>query len=113
MTSGNSMKLLPLILLCAASGCVHQEPLSGNRSEALSQVRRWVPVGTPVEEACRIMRRHGFSVASNGLSRLDFEYRSSGSFWSEGMVQTCGHASAEIADGKVISVDVGTYLKGP
>ena len=113
MTIGDSMKILPLILLWAASGCAHHEPLSGNRSEALSQVRGWVPVGTPVEEACRIMRRHGFSVASNGLSRLDFAYRSSGSFWSEGMVQTCGHASAEIADGKVISVDVGTYLKGP
>lgn len=110
-----AVKVLALILLCMVSGCANHERLSVRQSDATTQVRRWVPKGTPLADARRIMEHHGFScsVVTNGPSRLDCYYRSSGSFWSEGMVQVCGHASFPVVDGRVSAADVTTYLKGP
>jgi hypothetical protein len=107
------MKAFAIFLLLAASGCAHRELLSGNQTEAISQVQRWVPVGTPVADARRIMERHGFvcMVDDHGATYLDCEYRSKGSIWNPVLV--CGHASFPVMDGNVSHVHVSTYLKGP
>jgi hypothetical protein len=107
------MKVLVIILLFVVCGCAHQEPLSGEQAKATSQVQRWVPVGTPVADAMRIMERHGFTcmVVDHGATYLDCDYRSSGSMSNPVLV--CGHASFPVTDGKVSAVQVSTYLKGP
>jgi hypothetical protein len=107
------MKVFVLILLFAVGGCAHRELLSENEVKATSQVQRWVPVGTSVADAQRIMEQHGFSClpVTNGVSSLNCDYRSSGSIWNPVLV--CGQASFPVRDGKVSAVRVKTYLKGP
>jgi hypothetical protein len=107
------MKMLALVLLFAACGCAHRELLSENQVKAISQVQRWVPAGTPVADAQRIMEQHGFSClpVTNRESSLDCDYRSTRSLWNPVLV--CGHASFRLTDGKVSAVQVNTYLMGP
>jgi hypothetical protein len=107
------MRVFVIILLFAVIGCAHRELLSDKQVEATSQVQRWVPVGTPVVDAQRIMEQHGFSCApfTNGASSLDCSYRSSGSIWNPVLV--CGQATFPVTDGKVSAAQVRTYLKGP
>lgn len=106
-------RVFVIILLFAVSGCAHRELLSGEQAEATSQVQRWVPVGTPVADAIRIMERHGFTcmVVDHGTTYLECDYRSSGSISNPVLV--CGHASFPVTDGKVLAAQVRTYLKGP
>jgi hypothetical protein len=108
------MRAFAIILLLAVSGCAaHRELLSGDQAEATSQVQRWVPVGTPVADAMRIMEQHGFTcmVDDHGATYLDCDYRSKGTIWNPVLV--CGHASFPVTDAKVSGVQVSTYLKGP
>jgi len=107
------MKAFALILLLAASSCAHKELLSANQAEATSQVQRWVPIGTPVADAIRIMEQHEFTtmVVDHGGTYLDCEYRSKGSVLNP--VLACGHASFPVTDGKISGMQLRTYLKGP
>jgi hypothetical protein len=107
------MKGFALILLLIVSGCAHRELLSGNHAEAIYQVQSWVPVGTSVADAIRLMERHGFTcmVVEHGGTYLDCDYRSKGSIWNPVLV--CGHASFSVTDGKVSEMQMSTYLKGP
>jgi hypothetical protein len=107
------MKSFAIILLLAAGGCAHEELPSGNQTEAFSQVQRWVPVGTPVADAMRIMERHGFVcvVDDHGATYLDCEYRSKGSIRNPVLV--CAHASFAVTNGSVSAAEVTTFLKGP
>ena len=84
------MKAFALILLLAASSCAHKELLSANQAEATSQVQRWVPIGTPVADAIRIMEQHEFTtmVVDHGGTYPDCEYRSKGSMLNPVLV--CG-----------------------
>ena len=107
------MRVIALIFISIASGCAHREQLSGVQAEAISQVQRWVPIGTPVGEAIRIMERHGFAcmLTDHGATYLDCDYQSSGSISKSVLV--CGRASFSVMDGKVSAVQMKTYLKGP
>jgi hypothetical protein len=107
------MRVFAIILLFVITGCTHRELLSGEQAEATSQVQQWVPVGTPVADAIRIMEQHRFTcmVVNHGATYLDCDYRSSGSISNPVLV--CGYASFPVMDGKVSAVQVRTYLKGP
>lgn len=107
------MRAFAIILLLAASSCAHQELLSGNQTEATSQIQRWAPAGTEVADAMRIMEQHGFVclVDNHGDTYLDCEYRSKGTIFNPVLV--CGHVSFTVTDGKVSAAQVTTYLKGP
>jgi hypothetical protein len=52
------MKILPLVLLVALTGCDHPESRAQKMGEQISQ---WVPVGTPLAAAQRIMEEHQFT----------------------------------------------------
>ena len=106
------MRVFVIILLFVVSGCAHRELLSGEQPEVPSLVQRWVPVGTPVADAIRIMEQHGFTcmVVDHGATYLDCDYRSKGAISNPVLV--CVHASFPVADGKVSAVQVRTYLKG-
>jgi hypothetical protein len=109
----SAMKAFALIFLFAVCGCAHRELLSGDQREAISQVQRWVPVGTEVADAIRSMEQHEFTcmVVDHGGTYLDCDYRSKGTLADPVLV--IGHASLTVTDGKISEVQVRTYLKGP
>ena len=75
-----AMKILALAIILAASGCARGDKLSHQPAQAAAQIQIWVPVGTSVADAQRIMEQHQFkcSVMTNasfgdlGLTNADF-----------------------------------------
>ena len=110
------MRYLLLILLAALPSCSRAERLSAEPDEATAQVKRWIPVGTSVAHARRIMEQHGFacSLVTNSafadLRETDYVYcdRREGS-----MTQRRWQAALVLVDGKVSGVRVTTGLVGP
>ena len=72
-------------------------------------MRRWVPVGTPVADAQRIMEKHGFTVYTNDVNFFRCSYEGPASNW----VETTGLASFAFKDGNVSTQQVSIYFKGP
>ena len=107
------MRVFAIILLFVVSGCAHRELLSGEQAVAASQVQKWVPLGTPVADAIRIMEQHGFTcvVVDHGATSFDCDYRRSDGFWS--MTAVCAKASFQVTDAKVAAVLVNTHLESP
>ena len=56
-------KTLLLLSVIALSGC-----LSTNPDKAQRAISRWIPPGTPQEDAIRIMQKHGFKCAPETLN---------------------------------------------
>jgi len=54
------MKCRSFILLLAFAGCLLTGCTSFDSDKFSQQVQKWVPPGTPVKEAQRIMEKHGF-----------------------------------------------------
>lgn len=71
-----------LFLIVALVGCLCAGCVSANPQKFSRQVQKWVPLGTPMAEAGRVMKHHGFDctlVTKNhpfnpyGLDYLDCE----------------------------------------
>jgi len=114
------MKIIPLLTLLAFCGCAHTEKLSDQPAQAASQIERWVPIGTPLTQAQRVMEQHHFtcSVMTNStfgdLKGIDFlycDYREANSQLVP-VVYQVWQVALVLADGKISSVRVSTGLKG-
>jgi hypothetical protein len=54
------MRIILILAALFICGCTHSPPLSYDEKEAEAQVEKWVPVGTPLVDAQRIMELHRF-----------------------------------------------------
>ena len=54
------MKCRNLVLLVAFAGCLLAGCTSFDQDNFDAQVRKWVPIGTPLKEARHTMEHHGF-----------------------------------------------------
>ena len=104
------------ILLVAVVGCSQGERLSAQPAEATAEVQRWVPIGTQVSQARRIMQQHGFScsLVTNGafadLRGVDYLYCDRR---ESGITQHRWQAALVLVRGKVSAVHVTTGVVGP
>ena len=116
------MKILALAILFTAASCAHRPaPLSDKPAQAESQIQSWVPVGTPLADAQRIMQQHNFtcSVSTNSsfgdLHGADFLYCDC-HFADSGftpIVYRVWKVALVLGDGKITGVRVSTGLVGP
>lgn len=116
------MRTITLIMLLALTGCSHSSPpLSGEPAQAASQIQSWVPVGTPLADARRIMEQHQFtcSVTTNGSfgdsKAADLLYcdRSVADSQVTPIVSRRWQVALVLSDGKISAVRVSTGLIGP
>jgi hypothetical protein len=107
------VKVLALLFLITACGCAHQQQLSGRQPQATAQIQTWIPIGTPVSDARRILEMHGFRFvsAADGTKPLEFSYMSPESIWDPIVVE--GHAYLSVNDGKIAAVQILVSLTGP
>src|SRR6266567_614408 len=74
------MKTLALALVLVVTGCARNERLQEQPAAATSQIRGWIPGGTSLPDARRIMEQHHFtcSMMTNSsfgdLKAADFLY---------------------------------------
>src|SRR4051812_8864835 len=75
-----AMKILALAFVLAVAGCTHDERLPEQPAAATAQIRSWIPVGTSLPDARRILEQHHFncSIKTNrsfgDLKGIDFIY---------------------------------------
>lgn len=74
------------------------------------EVRDWTPIGTPVDEAARIMRNRGFSVLHADAADGGEEYLSCTRYRVNGVagIETEWRAVLSIKDGHVSSITTDT-----
>ena len=115
------MRPLAFAIVLAVVGCAHDERLSEQPTTATAQVEGWIPVGTPVADAQRIMEQRHFtcSMRTNSsfgdLKAADFLYcdrRDSDSDITPIVVRRW-QVALVLADGKVSAVRLTTGLIGP
>jgi hypothetical protein len=72
-TSYASTIWLVLIGVAMLTGCLSSDPI-----EFESEVRGWIPMGTPANDALRIMKGHGFECrlisTNNPFNSIGFDY---------------------------------------
>jgi hypothetical protein len=88
-----------LLSLVVLTGCLSMNPERAQRT-----VSHWIPLGTPQEDAFRIMERHGFT------SQVDQERQNKGetAFWfyrETKILRNNWVLEIEFKNGKVISID--------
>jgi hypothetical protein len=114
------MKILALAIVLAVGGCAHPEKLSEQPAQAAAQIRSWVPVGTSLADAQRMMEQHHFScsVMTNSsfgdLTNATFlycDYREANSRLIPTVYQMWKVALI-LSNGEVSDVRVNTGLKG-
>jgi hypothetical protein len=115
------MRILALAFILALAGCAHDEKLSEQPATAVTQIQNWIPVGTSLADAQRIMEQHLFicSTMTNSsfgdLKAADFLYcdrRDSDSRVTP-IVTRRWQVALVVADGKISAVRVATGLIGP
>jgi hypothetical protein len=112
------MKILAFAILLAVTGCSHGEKLSDQPAKAAAQIQTWVPIGTPLADARKIMEQHHFicSTKTNSvfgdLKGIDYLYCdcSASAGWP---VQQRWQVALVLTNSKVSDVQVGTGLVGP
>ena len=95
----NTTRIILLLSVIFLSGC-----LSTNPDKAQVTISRWIPLGTPQNDAFRIMERHGFT------SQVDQERQNKGetAFWfyrETEILRNNWVLEIQFKDGKVISID--------
>lgn len=114
------MKSLALVAMVALAGCARHEKLSDQPAKAAAQIQVWVPLGTSVGDAQRVMEQHDFScsVMTNSsfgdLTNATFLYCDSREANSRLIptVYQIWKVALVLSDGKVSDVRVNTGLKG-
>ncbi len=66
-------KIILLLSVVVLSGC-----LSTNPDRAKRTISRWIPPGTPQEDAIRIMKQHGFE---SGVAQTRWKEDGTSFFW--------------------------------
>lgn len=68
-------KLIALLMIvsacCLFSGCMFVPTSQSTVHRWQNSVKKWVPVGTPGEEACRIMTLHGFDIVTKSADSIN------------------------------------------
>ena len=114
------MKILTLAIILAVGGCAHSDKLSEQPAQAASQIQSWVPVGTALSDAQRIMEQHQFKcsmITNSGFQDLkatDFLYcdRSDSDNQITPIVIKRWQVALVCHDGKISAVRVNTRLIG-
>jgi hypothetical protein len=115
------MKTLALALVLVVAGCARNERLPEQSTVATSKIRGWIPVGTSLADARRIMEHHHFtcSIMTNSsfgdLKATNFLYcdrRDSDSRITPIVVRRW-QVVLVLSNGSVSDVRVSTGLTGP
>jgi hypothetical protein len=116
-----AMKILALAFVLAVAGCAHDDRLPEQSAAVTTQIRGWIPVGTSLSDARRIMEHHHFtcSMMTNSsfgdLKGADFLYcdrRDSDSRITPIVVRRW-QVALVLSDGRVSDIRVSTGLIGP
>jgi hypothetical protein len=115
------LKILALVFVLAVGGCAHGDRLPGQPAEAVARIQHWVPIGTPLADAQRIMEQHHFtcSVRKNSswgdLKAANFLYcvRKDTDRRATPVVTRHWQVALILADGKVSALRVNMELAGP
>ena len=120
-SSSHAMRILAMASVLAVSGCAHSDNLSDQPAQAASQIQSWVPLGTSLAEAQRIMEQHQFKCSTmtnssfGNLTSADFLYcdrRDADSQITPTVIRRWQIALV-LSDGKVSAVKVNAGLTGP
>jgi hypothetical protein len=110
------MRFLLFIVLVALVSCSRADRLSTRPDQATAQVQGWIPAGTPITQARRIMEQHGFTcslVTNRGFADLhaaDYIYCDRR---ESSITQWRWQAALVFSEGKVSAVRVTTGLASP
>ncbi|HUA39215.1 MAG TPA: hypothetical protein VMA35_12560 [Candidatus Sulfopaludibacter sp.] len=112
---------LTVTVVLVLVGCARSDRLAGQPAQAVAQIQHWVPVGTPLAQAQRIMERHHFACSAKTNSSFG-DWKAAGFLYCERrdtdrqvtpMVTRHWQVALILADGKVSAVRVTMELMGP
>lgn len=110
------MRIVALAVMFAVTGCAshknYDEKLSEQPAQATIQIQQWVPVGTPVADALRIMEQHHFTCYSTNADSVYFDYQLTDSQFSLAVFEDW-IVTLVLNDGEVSGVRVSIGLTGP
>jgi len=93
-------KVILLLSVVVLSGCLCTNPDKAQRT-----VSQWIPLGTPQEDAIRIMKQHGFESGKCGSEWRQPKGETDFCFWRETKVlkNSCAFF-VHFKNGKVVSI---------
>lgn len=115
------MKILALAVVLALTGCAQDDELSQQPTQAEAQIRRWVPIGTSLADAQRIMEQHHFHCSMMTNSTFG-DFKAAAFLYCDRRVSNTQvgasvlrrwQAALVLVDGKISVVRVTTGSTGP